>query len=77
MSTLGLVYAVHAADQHFLPNHPECPARVHAIQAALQRMEVFRGCAEGEVRPAAARRHRLPPPPPPPLCTDISLPAPS
>ena len=53
-----LVYAIEAAPGHHFPAHPECPGRVEAIQQALQRLEVFAGCADGQVQialtPAAA-----------------------
>lgn len=53
-----LIYAIEAAPGHHFPAHPECPGRVEAIQQALQRLEVFAGCADGQVQialtPAAA-----------------------
>jgi hypothetical protein len=45
-----LVYVLDAAPQHQFPNHPECPQRVTAIEEALQQLEVFQGCGEGQVR---------------------------
>lgn len=49
-----LLYALHAAENHWFPGHPECPQRVTAIQAALERLEAFQGA---EVRRRRCRRH--------------------
>ncbi|KAL4422258.1 hypothetical protein ABPG75_008455 [Micractinium tetrahymenae] len=55
-----LVYALEAAPRHFFPRHPECPERVAAIEAALQRLDVFAGCAKGQVARLEAAPAELP-----------------
>ena len=43
-----LLYAVLPAARHYYPGHHECPERVTAIAAALERHAVFAGCAPGQ-----------------------------
>lgn len=49
-----LLFAVHAAEGHSFPRHPECPERVEAIVQAMDRLAVFEGTADGQVGAAAA-----------------------
>ncbi|KAL4425020.1 hypothetical protein ABPG77_001798 [Micractinium sp. CCAP 211/92] len=56
-----LVYVLQAAPQHHFPRHPECPERVFAIQAALQRVGIAADGADGQVTRLEALPAELPP----------------
>lgn len=43
-----VVYVLQAAPNHYFPGHPECPERVMAIEAALQRVGIGGLAAEGQ-----------------------------